>query len=822
MKFDLPKRLLLFWYPVSLIAFLRVWRNLLILIEEDLAVGLMWRLIFTPLFHDTSVVGRILSFLFRSSRILLGLVTYFLATIMILAVAVVWFAAPVVIFFSTSNFSLVLLFGVALFIYKSINEPPKKIWQIKDFKDLWQATKLKKTDLAWEKLLQDGEVRDLLTSLEVGSEKLNFRGEFNEEVYEEAVQLAKEAEAYFLTPAYFWVGSLKRVPNIDNELLKLDLALEDFRGALKFLENKRNKWRKVFIWDEDFDIKHLKGINRGWLGVPTPNLDRISTDLTKQATRQSFDDFIGRSQTVNEVIKILSQDKDSNVLLVGEPGSGKSTLVKHLAKLIVVGNAPQALATKRLVELDLARLLSNSEDESNLAGAVKAAFDETRDGEIIMFIDEIQNFAQAYQLILPYLESSQFQFIATTENSSYSKVLERNPTLVRIFHKVNLEAASSQDSIQILQEKAIDLARLKKILVTYLAIKEIVNLSKKLIHDRVLPDSALFFLEEAKVFAQKGLITTSVIREVFARNINVPVANLGEAQKDLLLGLEEIIHQRLIDQEEAVRVVANTLRRGATALREASRPIGSFLFVGPTGVGKTELAKTLADVYFKNSKAYLRFDMSEYQTDQAVDRLIGTIDNPGELTEAVKNKPYGLLLLDEFEKANPKILTLFLQVLEDGRLTDGSGKLVDFTNTIIIATSNVAALTIADGLKKGISLSLIETQVKGELLKIFKPELINRFDSVVIFKPLSKDNLTKIVNLKLKNLEDQLKEQGYLIEFNSQVVEALASRGFDPVFGARPLRRLIQDTLEANLSKMILEGRLDKGEVFKVGVELMS
>ena len=229
-------------------------------------------------------------------------------------------------------------------------------------------------------------------------------------------------------------------------------------------------------------------------------------------------------------------------------------------------------------------------------------------------------------------------------------------------------------------------------------------------------------------------------------------------------------------------------------------------------MGKTELAKTLVDVYFQGKGNFARFDMSEYQSSESVNRLIGGSGEEGILTETVRQHPYSLILLDEFEKADPKILTLFLQVLDDGRLTSGSGKTVDFTNTIVIATSNAASLTIAHGLEAGKRMDQLKKEVGDELLAIFKPELINRFDEVVLFKPLTPQDLQKIVNLKLTELQNQLKEQGYLVEFDGGVAQKLAERGFDPVLGARPLRRLIQDTLEARLSVMILEGKLHKGE----------
>jgi ATP-dependent Clp protease ATP-binding subunit ClpB len=324
----------------------------------------------------------------------------------------------------------------------------------------------------------------------------------------------------------------------------------------------------------------------------------------------------------------------------------------------------------------------------------------------------------------------------------------------------------------------------------------------------------LGLMSESVTMAKNGKVTTEEIKAALQQHINVPILEVDQSQKDLLLNLEQVIHQQMIDQEPAVKAVSDTLRRASTSLREQNRPIGSFLFVGPTGVGKTELAKTLAATYFKNSAAFLPFDMSNYQTTDSAQRLIGNENMPGELTEAIKRKPYALVLLDEFEKASPQILTLFLQVLEEGRLTDFAGKTVDFTNTIIIATSNAGSLTIAQGLAAGKTVEQLDQPVKDELLKVYRPELVNRFDEVVIFKPLSQEELEKVVVLKLAGLQKQLKEQGYDVQFGMDIVKELAQKGFDPVLGARPMRRLVQDTIEANLSKYILENKLIKGQNF--------
>lgn len=840
-------------------AFLRSLKNILLVLEEDLAVGLMIRLIFVPLFHDASIVGRILSFFFRLSRIFIGIFGFLCAAIAIFIVMLAWYFAPVAIIaaalnllpvfplgeaassaytdiFLIANITVVLL-GIAIFFYKELHQGLKPIWKISRVTDVWNSTKLSASDITWKKLMATDELQLFLANLELSPANiLEEEAVFKEEYLERVFELAKKAEAKYITESYFWVAMLEKIPGVENELLKVDLSLEDFFGALAYLEENRNRWRKVYIWDEDFAIHHLAGINRGWLGAPTPALNSISSDLTKLVSLSRTPEFVGRQEIVSEIITILSQEKDRNVMLVGEPGAGKSTLISYLAKIIVRGDAPGALATKRLVKLEAARLLSAVRTEGELAEKIKMAFEEVEFIEdIIIYIDEIHELGvgdagksfNLYSLLLPYLESGRFQFIATTQPRNYSKIIEKNGSFARIFHRVELPPAKTDETIKIISDRAIDEARFSNIRTTYIAIKYLVNKAQDLIHNRVLPDSALAIYEECLSKAvgageANRLVNLTVVKDCLSRVSKVPIADLESSQKELLLNLEEEIHKRMVDQQEAVTKVSDTLRRASAQIREKDRPIGSFLFVGPTGVGKTELAKTLAEIYFKNKDAFVRFDMSEYQTVEAVNRLIGDGDNPGELTDAVKNRPYCLVLLDEFEKAEPKILNLFLQVLDDGRLTDSSGATTDFTETIIIATSNAASLTIAEGLKSGRNLEDLDKEVRDELLGIFKPELINRFDEVVMFKPLSREDLKKIVGIKLSWLKNLLKKEGYLVEFKDSVIDKLAEVGFDNMLGARPLRRVIQDTIEARLSRKVLEGSLPKGEIIWVDESYMA
>ena len=833
----LPMHLIEFWYIEGSLFFLRVWKHLMLYLEEDLAVGLMLRLLFTPLFHDSTIVGRVLSFLFRVVRIFMGAFAFVIGSLMVFAFAFFWFSLPLLAYLDQPYLisQACLFLGIGLFLIHVLTHPHKKVWQVKNEDNLWDCSTLLKTNISFQKLLSRPRVVDLLAILEIQLDhKPNWEIKDIDKVSKRAFELAKLTESYYIEANHFFIAALEEMPEIDNFLLKFELTLDDFEKALMYQEKKKDTFRTVHIWDDDFTIHHLKGVNRGWLGVPTPALDKVGEDITKKASEEYRADFIRNNGVMQEIVHVLSQQTNTDVVLVGPAGAGKSALIYNLAKQIVIGDAPPALATKRIVALDLSKLLSGVKTQGDLAEKIKDVFEEVAFAQnIIIVVDEIHELGlgdagsqfNLYSLMQPYLESDSaaFQFIGITEPENYSKILEKNSTFARLFRKVEVLPASVDDTLMILESRAINSERKFKVRITYLALKTATILSSKLVHDKVMPDAAISVFKEALTTVPKGgWVTKDIIKNVLSQRVKIPLAEVGTVDKDKLLNLETEIHNRLIDQVQAVKVVSDALRRSATGLKDENRPIGSFLFVGPTGVGKTELAKTLAEVYFKTAGAFVRFDMSEYQNSDAVNKLIGAAGDRGLLTEEVRNKQYCLLLLDEFEKADQRLLTLFLQVLEDGRLTDGAGRTVDFTNTIIIATSNAGSLNIAKGLQEGKDIEEIDKQVHDELLTVFRPELVNRFDDIVIFKPLSQQDLEKIVILKLEFLKKQLKEKGYLVEFDDSLVEQCAKKGFDPVLGARPQRRLMQDTIEANLSRMILEGKLVKGQAFKVRDALLN
>ncbi|MDO8429589.1 MAG: ATP-dependent Clp protease ATP-binding subunit [Candidatus Daviesbacteria bacterium] len=848
---SLPKQLILFWYPEALLVFLRSFRNSILTLEEDLAAGLMLRLLFVPLFHDSSFVGRILSLGFRSFRIILGVLAAMVVTVIFLALFLIWVLTPPVTVLSIFTPELFLtvpqtlkwliygLFfsGVVLFTNHILSHPRLKLWKnlkLKkgvEFSSVWESSWVPAKNL--NQLFLTPGVKSLLSYLEIEPVKLQQSSLtiVEKEVVQHALEIGRKLQLDYLQAEHFFAAILLSQPNKDSLLSSFKIREESIYNLLDFLKRKTDHWKVFWIWDEEYKVHHLKGVNRGWIGIPTPNLDSVSDDLTKKALRANIPDFVGRVGVLSETISTLAQDAGKNVLLVGDPGSGRTALVEYLAKLIISGDAPESFVTKRIVNLDLARLLSGVTSQGQLAERLAVVFEEVENsGNIVVFVDEIQNLGlgeagsqfNLFSLIRPYIESTNTQFIASTDYQNYTEIIEAHSNFTRLFNKIELPQASIAETLDILKNRAVEYERFKNIKTTILALEKICELSSKYLKDRVLPDSALNLYQQTLNLATDGWLTGSMVESFVSKKTSLPVGDAPAEQKKELLNMEAIIHERFINQEEAVSVIAKTLRRGATGLRDEKRPIGSFLFVGPTGVGKTELAKILSEVYFKNKGKFLRFDMSEYQVSQGVERLIGRQSEEGDLTGSVRHNPYALILLDEFEKADPKIITLFLQVLDDGRLTDGKGKTVDFTNTIIVATSNTGSLNIARGIESGVPWEKITKDVKNELLAVFKPELLNRFDEIVIFKPLSQSDLQKIVRIKLEHLKTHLKDQGYLIKFDEALVMELGKRGFDPVLGARPLRRLIQDTIEARLSVMILEGKLNRGQNFLASVELLT
>ncbi|HEV2339712.1 MAG TPA: ATP-dependent Clp protease ATP-binding subunit [Patescibacteria group bacterium] len=569
----------------------------------------------------------------------------------------------------------------------------------------------------------------------------------------------------------------------------------------------------------------------------------FGTDLTKLAEEGKLDPVTGRDNEIDRIIRILLRRIKNNPIVIGEAGVGKTAVVEGLAQLIAAGKVPPDLAQKRIIQLDVASLIAGASHRGEFEERMRNIIKEVQmsSGRITLFIDEIHTLIGAGQsdgaldasnIIKPFLARGQIQLIGSTTTSEYRKYFEKDKAFERRFQEVFVEEPTEEIAVKMMQVLKPKYEAFHHVSFSDDAIIAAVSLSKRYIGERYLPDKAIDVLDEAAantrllVASQKrqsNVIVREDIENVISKWTGIPITKLTENESEKLLHLENLIHKRLINQEIAVQAIAEAVRRGRIGLSSSTRPIASFIFLGPTGVGKTELAKTLAEILFGKEEAMIRLDMSEYMEKHEVAKLIGAppgyvgYEEGGQLTEAVRSKPYSVVLLDEVEKAHPDVFNILLQILEDGRLTDNKGNVISFKNTIIIATSNIGSALIQQQLqtKTGMDaqrLKQLNVLVNNELHKFFKPELLNRFDEIIIFEPLGKSHMVEIAKLQLQGTRKLLMSQQVAIAVTQQALNVLAEEGFDPVYGARPLRRLIQTAIENPIARLLIEKKFVAGD----------
>ncbi|MBI2406032.1 MAG: ATP-dependent Clp protease ATP-binding subunit [Candidatus Harrisonbacteria bacterium] len=574
-----------------------------------------------------------------------------------------------------------------------------------------------------------------------------------------------------------------------------------------------------------YRIRH-RVMNRSWTARPTPTLDNYSEDLTDLARLEKVGFLVGHKQEYEQMVDVLSRPTHPNALLIGEPGVGKETLLAHLAFEMVKDRVPAPLFDKRLVSLDIGRIVSGA-DPAALRARVQRIMDEIyRAGNVILVIPDAHNLVKTTgseamniaDIFLPAIQGDAFSAIGVTYPKEFKQYIEPQSQFSASFEHIRVGEISEDEATKILVYQSILLERQYRVVVSFGAVKKAVEIAHRYLRVRPLPSSAEGLLKETIAdAAQRGdkLVNAEDIIAIAERKVNVPIHKAGKAEAEQLLNLEELIHKKLIDQEEAVTAVSKALREYRSGLSRKGGPIATFLFVGPTGVGKTELSKILSKIQFGSTEQMVRFDMTEYQDKQSFFRFIGSPDGSvsGALTDAILQKPYSLVLLDEFEKAHPDILNLFLQVFDDGRLTDNLGRTADFQNTIIIATSNAHSEFIKTSLEAGKAMGDIGAELKKRLTDHFRPELLNRFSGIIVFKTLRPEDIQKIAAFQLNDLAATIKEaQGIDVVFGDAAVAEVARLGFDPVFGARPLRGVISDKLRSVFAEKILRGELARGQ----------
>ncbi|MFA5133947.1 MAG: ATP-dependent Clp protease ATP-binding subunit [Patescibacteria group bacterium] len=613
--------------------------------------------------------------------------------------------------------------------------------------------------------------------------------------------------------------TVKQSDFLKEVLYDLNVDLEKLQNVVRWIEIQ-DKLRERYMEFRKASLLRPKGdVNRAMTAVQTPVLNRFSEDLTYYAKRGLIDFCIGREEIIENVFRVI-KGGGRGVVLVGERGVGKSAIIDGVAELMVKEEVPDVLNDKRLVRLALSEILGGSTAKEAGEKLMAAINDALRAGNIVVDIPNLEYFGTGEGLSLAALlaeelAKSRLPVMASTTPEGYKQVVEGTP-LANIFEKVDVPEPDTNLAIQILEAESGGIEYKTQVYFSYDALAGAVKLSDKYLHDRFLPEKAREIIREAATYVlnkrgKNSVITYEDIANIVSEKGKVPLTAVTETEKEKLLKLEDAIRTRVIGQEEAVDAVSRALRRARAGMHQGKKPIANFLFLGPTGVGKTELSKTIAEVYFGNESNMIRVDMSEYQEKSSAERMIGGNNETGFLTEAVRQKPFALLLLDEIEKAHPDILNLFLQVMDDGRLTDGKGRTVDFTNLIIIATSNAGSDFIARAVEQGMAVPEIAEKLTSEKLgQYFRPEFINRFDGVIVFKPLAQEEIVKIADLLVKKIAKNMENKGIELVLEKGALGEVAKLGFDPKFGARPLRRVISREIEDRLANLLLQGKVKR------------
>lgn len=614
-------------------------------------------------------------------------------------------------------------------------------------------------------------------------------------------------------------------------LSKRALDEEDVTAVTAWFERSwKTAQKQARFWSLENLLK-TPGIGQDWAYGFTPNLDKYAKDLT--SPRPYSHHLIGRKKEIDQIEQVLSRATQNNVLLVGEPGVGKETIILGLAKKVREGTVFSPLKRKRVLELNMTALLGETKTEhqaqDKLARILK---EDALAGNIILVIFDFDKYiASAEERInltsafLPYLSSSYIQIIAVTTPFAFQKYIFKNPEILKLFEEVDVSQPTKKEALVILEEILPQFEKRTGTIVSFKALTRIIEKSDKLITHIPFPEKAIDLLDEITIYCQRKnvvLILPKHVDQLLTQKTKIPVGEITDQEKDKLNHLGATIHQKVIDQEQAVTSLVKAMKRARLEISEKGRPIGSFLFLGPTGVGKTQTAKTLAWAWFGKEEKMIRIDFSEFQTKEDLSRLIGDFKtgSPGVLDQKIRENPFSLLLLDEIEKAHPKILNLFLQVLDEGFFTDAFGKRVSCENLIIIATSNAGAEFIREKVKAGIGGETLTTELINYIQKkhIFSPEFLNRFDGLIVFKPLTRENLEGVAHLLLDNLNQRLSKKKISIKITPELIKKIVELGYHPALGARPMRRVIQDKVETQIAQLLLEEKIKKGEMVEVEI----
>lgn len=635
-------------------------------------------------------------------------------------------------------------------------------------------------------------------------------------------------------PSVVVVAAIIRLnPDCTDILNNLRIDADDVYRGVEWLEHWEMQARR------SSDLKLTGGIARDWSFGYIPTLEHFGTNLSlkySEGRRSMAGNLMRNRLLVDDMIKYLSSNARRNVALIGPLGVGKSTVVEALADILMDSKSGASSDVKfnQVFMLDASAIISVANARGEIEQLIGRLLSEAyRAKNIILFLDNAELFmsdgtgsVDLSNLLQPAIEGGGLKLIMAMEEQRFLQIAQAKPALTSALNRIEITPTDDNDTIRVLEDRIIPLEYGSTTLFTYQALTEAYRLSNRYIHDVAQPRASVQLLESAAQRASGGVVNPSVVAQTIEQTLGIKVGgNLqsgdAQAEKDKLLHLEELIHQRMINQTKAVSAVASALRRARAGVRNENRPIGTFLFLGPTGVGKTELAKSLAAVYFSGEDHLVRIDLNEYVRAEDVARLIadGATD-PMSLSAQVQKDPFSVVLLDEIEKAHPNVLTTLLQVLDEGVLRDINNRPISFRDTILIATSNAGADKIRQYIEAGYQLEQFSEQIQNELISSgqFKPEFLNRFDEIAVFRPLTKPELLQVIDLILVGINKNLANQKVAVAVDDQAKLALVEAGYDPRLGARPMRRVVQRTVENIVAEKILTGELVPGSGIRLSL----
>lgn len=646
-------------------------------------------------------------------------------------------------------------------------------------------------------------------------------------LWNRAFLIAGQTPVKEISAGVLLVAMILENPQMDEWLSTHSMGPQDIIGGLMWEESL---WQRVLMPKNRSDYG---GIGRDWSAGFTPVLDRYGENISLAIADGNLDfSSVKRGHVIEQMLTNLSKDGRSNLAMVGEVGVGKTALVYALAEKLIDGkDVPNSLRYRQVVQINSAVVTAAIGQNISL----EAVFNEiisnaSRAGNIILYFDEAQLFfgsgggtVDVSGILLPALQSSNISLIASFTLDDWHKLDTINPSLASLFARIDIEPSDREQTIGILQDISINLEKKVDSIVTFKAIQAAYDMAERYLRNKAMPAKAIDLLTDSMSYPIEGLITENSVAKATEIITNTKVSQASEEEKTQLINLEDLIHQRMINQSRAVQVVSDALRRSRAGVRNTGRPVGSFLFLGPTGVGKTELTKSLAAVYFGSENSMNRLDMSEYQSKADVARLLASAskdDKGSSFLQKINQNPFSVVLLDEIEKAHPDILNLLLQMLDEGMLTDTAGHKVSFKEAIIICTSNAGANEIREQISAGKNLEDFEDKLVNDLIdqNVFRPELINRFDEVVLFRPLTKEELLQVANLIIQSVNQELADKKVTVTLTQPALAHLVDLGYDPRLGARPMRRVISRLVENLIAKRLLSGELKPGSQLTLDV----